>query len=167
MTLAIHETNVDNINSILKKGLLIGEKYPDRQSPHYEKRGSFLLPTDSLDKLVTFINRSPYENKSFVQNGKTPLYLVVDISNECKVGDCEQEGDYHPYCRSMTTLDDYTKNNRRSQYETPEIFCEQTIPPGKIVKVLSREQLFELYTKCDSIPDCVSKEIKKDYEDNR
>ncbi len=159
--LAIHETNVDNIDSILKNGLLVGKNYTSCQSPYYKKTGSFLFPMDALDILIAFVKHSGSKNKSFIQQEKTPLYIVAEVSNNCKIGDGMYEGHYPEYCRTLTTVEDYDKNNKRKQYETPEIFCEYDIKKEDIKKIYSREQLFELYDKCDSINECINKEIQQ------
>lgn len=145
--LAIHQTKPENVDSILKNGLT-GSFYEETESPHYKKTGVFLFPTDSIDFLDI--------NNEYC---KTKTYLIVDVDEKSLVGDCNSEGNYKKYCSKMTTLDDYTKNNKRNQYEAPEIFVDHDIKPKDILKAVNIYQLFELYNKCDSIRECILKEI--------
>lgn len=149
MVLAIHQTKPENVDSILKNGLR-GEFYEESESPHYKKTGVFLFPTDSIDFLD--INREYCSDK---------MYIIADIDEKSLVGDCNSEGNYNKYCSRMISLDDYTKNNKRNQYEAPEIFVDHDIKSKDILKACDIHQLFDLYNKCDSNRECILKEIKK------
>lgn len=149
MTLAVHQTDPENVKSIIKNGL-IGQEYIERESPHYKKRGVFLFPMDAIE----FLDPS-------LEYCKSKMYIIADVDQKSPLGDCNSEGNYRKYCNRMTTLEDYIKNNKRDQYEAPEIFVEHDIKPKDILKAYDLDKLFELYKKCDSKRECIIEDTNK------
>ena len=157
MTLAVHQTKKENIESILKNGLT-KSKYEGSDSPYDKKSGVFLFPFDSIDSLIQGLESIREESREHVRNS---MYVIAEVDDNSSLGDCNLEGDYHRYCDKITTLHDYIKNKKRNQYEEPEIFIEKDIKPENIMGVYNIFQLLELYDKCNSQEKCIRENITK------
>lgn len=157
-----HVTDKGSIDKIKKEGY---KCHDYSEHPIGAKCTTFFYPLNGIDRNLEF---RPQNARIRGEDIDDEVYVIFDIEDTCKVGDLTLEGSKSEYEKRVSTHEDYQEGEwMRHRFIEPEVVCYNSIPPEKIVAILTHSEMKKLFEGCpkDNKTECMATDLKKCAED--